>query len=573
MSSIYQKLIKELEDSLRYPNIYNFVENKDAILSYPENFAKRLQFYGCTERGGELLLNPVLIEASKLISNLSIPHLAITGNARGSKTLLSTLFMLDAPLFTGCDTLTVYPTEALRDKVTPTYTRPLRQKYWKNLGYEKKPEFENSNYSAANGRYLYYSYAKGSGKGSADLAEVPSALTAIGADILLVDEASQIPDPSIAFRRVEKSRLPHPIIREIGTPGGGGGIERRMNNASIYFYPHYTCPHCGNEDTLSPLTCLITELDVGDRPTKWFYEGSRMSVQNAVFRCRNCENILSEHTRQNAYLKCTKSGMTMTDLNDVDLSCHDVISLHFSPLMKVQNNLARRLIHQASAGSNIADYWQQVLGFPSRRTTKQYTEEMLLASTRPPHFRLPVKWVVMGIDVGKHYHHAVVIECIYQQARSPVETFNSTHYRVLEAREITWDDIPELIAIYNVHKVGIDFKPETYTVAKVAYNIPELLPCEQYAHKGLSPLTLKQDDVSGMEVNIARIDTTYFLDSTYDVIAGKRIEWACPQPDDWLEHFNNIYATADKWMKVGGADHWAYALHFALAAHYNLVCV
>ena len=570
--SILRKIIDELETNLRFPSIYQFLQSPDRIKNYSQDFVQRLSLFGCTERGGALDLSPVLIESARLISNLSITHLCVTGSARSSKTLLTSLFLLDAPLFTGADTLTVYPTEALRNKVVPTYTRPLRNKYWQNVRYPHKPDFENNNYTVSAGRYLYYSYAKGAGKASAELAEAPSALTSIGADILMVDEASQIQDPSMAFRRVEKSRLPRPLIREIGTPGGGGGIERRMNHSNIYFYPHYTCPHCGVEDELSPLTCLITDLDASDRPIKWFYEGSRMSANSAVFRCRNCLNLLTDVSKQ-AYLKCKKSGLLVKDLDDAGIAQHDVISLHFSPLMSTQPNLARRIISLANTGNNIADYWQQVLGFPSRRSIKSFTEEMLTTSTKTPPLYNPVSWVVMGIDVGKHHHHMVALECFYTPGDNPVDSFRSSHYKVIEAREITWDDIPDLILAYDAYKVAIDFKPETYQVARLAYNIRELLPCEQFTLKGLSPLTIKGDDVSGTDVEVARIDTTYFLDEVYAVFADSRVEWVANQPDDWVEHFKNIYATSDKWMKLGGSDHWAYATHFALSAHYHLVCL
>ncbi|NJR72652.1 MAG: hypothetical protein HC773_00975 [Scytonema sp. CRU_2_7] len=296
-----------------------FLENS---IDYSKNFLERIERYGVTELGEKLTLLNWNKEHLLGVSDTRIYSVATTGNAQCGKTLQNTLFLIDFTLFSNLDTIWFYPTKTIMDSLVPNMFGRLSTEYLanlnKHLGLDIKTDRKSNTNCSFRQANIYFRYASTSAQEHTDkrrgLATVGGSAASISGNVLFIEERSQIsPDAvSTLYRRLDAARLPGGLVREIGTPGNGLGIEIQEKDADHHFYPHVTCPNCQADIKLSPKGCLLKVqpngkyLSASGRPVSWYHSDPENPIESAYFACTNCGICLGGEARKLAFLNARK---------------------------------------------------------------------------------------------------------------------------------------------------------------------------------------------------------------------------------------------------------------------------
>jgi hypothetical protein len=486
------------------PNRLDFIDN---FTDYSDTFLERLKDIGCTELNEPLKLYPWLEELASGISDLRIYHVATTGNAQCGKSLINTLFLCDFFLNSNLDCIWFYPTKTQLDNLVPNMFGRVMQNYEtrliervkritgeKTFSLRKTTDKENNNIFQRRGSSIYFRYASTSGRDNTPqgkgLAGVGGSASSISGEIIFVDERSQIqPDAlSMLFRRTDAARLAGGLIREIGTPGNGLGIELLLESSEFHFYPHIKCQNCSNEIQLSPKGCLLKKdktgkfLSVTGRPINWFFKNSANKVKSAYIACSICGVEIADIERERAFFKCLKTGKRFTEFKKElpiekqhIFKDRKIIAFHLSPLLRqTKVNLANHLIKTGLITDSTRDYQQQVLGFPSESETVRITREMIKSAMGKYEPTEPHTCIVAGIDQGRRQDWLVIYKCwvkgfkrlnkhvcTYEMSteESPVIRIENATREVIYIGEIERKNIPYLMNKYNVDLGFMDAEP------------------------------------------------------------------------------------------------------------------
>ena len=312
------------------------------------------------------------------------------------------------------------------------------------------------------------------------------------ADIAFLEERSQYP-PGAADpipRRLDASMLPTRPMRELGTPGGGQGIEASMGDVDRYFYPHIACEGCGQLQPLDPKGCLlrpstirdplgrpkISHLSESGRPLTWFHTDPEQSVESAYFACPNCEHPIADEQRFNAKFCCRYTKEWAADfIGNLPTGIPDrpwKIGLHFSPLSRVEAGaaLASQMIKSGFDSVNSDDWQQQRLGHPSEHQTNMITLEMpRQAMSAPRPVRHP-NYVLAGVDIGRSEDWLVVADF-----HLPADHYSLTAGEIFEqsirtirfAGGVFRERIPEMLSDYGVDYGLVDNEPSRESSMKL----------------------------------------------------------------------------------------------------------
>ena len=465
-----------------------------------QGFTDRVRRYGCTEKGERLSLSPWFEEALMIVGDLRLHHVLTTGCAQVGKTLINNLLVADCLTTGRLNTCWFYDSRTNLDANVPMQSQPVIEFWVAQMG-EDGYRFKRNRDRTINTRYqvegatAIFSYvsttrllpAKREGTAVAGGAAV-----SFQADIAFLEERSQYP-PGAADpipRRLDASMLPTRPIRELGTPGGGQGIEASMGDVDHYFYPHFTCANCEQLHPLDPKGCLLRSSTIRDplgrpkisflsesgRPLTWFHSDPEYPVDSAYFGCPNCGHPIADEQRYNAKFCCRYTGVWAADFTK-SLTAgvpdrHWKIGLHFSPLSRVElaDQLAPQIIKSGFDSVNSDDWQQQRLGHPSEHQTNMVTLEMLRLAMAAPKLDRRPSYTLAGVDIGRSEDWVVIADFYLPSdaySLTPGQLFEQTVRQVRFAGGVFRERIPEMLDDYGVEYGLVDNEPSRESSMKL----------------------------------------------------------------------------------------------------------
>lgn len=308
------------------------VDVKSIYESGGKGFVEAVLRWGSTERGKKLNLKPWYLEYLELVGDYRVHEVYISGCSQIGKSLAVNLFTCYSLAVAKLNILTVYDKEKTLNRNVNLQFKPLIEHWLRRQGEVVSGTKSNSLYQVANASAIF-SYASTTRTTSSreGLAAAGSSVVSVTADVLVTDERSQFPSGSAdpLPRRLDASQLPSKPQRHAGTPGNSSGIEKYIETCDKQFYPHFTCPHCGETNELHPLGCLLKPVkkikngkevlvwfSESGRPLDWFHHDPEKPVRTAYFGCPNCEKEIPEECRERAFFRCKKSGMNLREFLD-----------------------------------------------------------------------------------------------------------------------------------------------------------------------------------------------------------------------------------------------------------------
>ena len=454
-------------------------------------FLSQVKLYGCNEKREDLRIDPWYEEALLLIGDLRISHALTTGCAQIGKTLSHTLLMCWLISQGKINAGWFYATQSSMDLNVPEQFRPVVEEWVNRIEIATGKKIASPSDRQLTSRwqvggstaiFSYVSTTKTTASRSG-LARAGGAAVSFTANLLIYEERSQWPvgcaDP--LPRRLDASCLPSKPIRELGTPGGGSGIEAELKLADYHFYPHYTCAKCGSTLPLDPKGCLIQAivrrnalgqeekgyLSESGRPAKWFHAHENEAVDSAYIGCSRCGHPIPESDRVNAWMQCLRSGITAKEfIKSLPPGVPSVsyrVGVHFSPLCRRSStNLAADIIRSGLECSDTTDWQQQRLGHPSENQIAGLTQEIISNAIGLPVPRRDPDYILAGVDQGRAEDWLSVIAFYLPEEREGLSATEIIEKSVREVRfcgDVMRSDIPELLERFNVSFGIIDNEP------------------------------------------------------------------------------------------------------------------
>lgn len=436
------------EFSLENADLYKDEREKfinEAYCTGGKKFVEAVLKYGRNEKGLEI--NTVVesyLEYLELIGDFRLNQTYTTGCAQVGKTLGHFLLKIYCLSFGRINTGWFYDRETTLEQNVPIMWKPI-SKYWvSTVERERDIKFNRRDDKITNACYQLeqvtgiFGYVSTSRRMGSGQAAAGSAVVGYQIDIGFLEERSQYGPGEGDFvkRRLDASSIPTKPIRELGTPGGGQGIEVEMKNADRYFYPHYFCPDCNDFFPLDPLGCLlkkITRIDTlqnkpidtyfseSGRPLDWFYEDWNEPKKTAYIGCSNCGSKLTDEQRYKAKYRCIKTGEFLRNFLDnlptgIPQYNHKA-SIHLSPLVrqKPNNVIASEIIIEGTSVIRTDDWQQQMLGWASQTTASQITPEMLDYAMQSPKPQTNPDLTLAGVDVGRSEDWIVIVDYYFPE--------------------------------------------------------------------------------------------------------------------------------------------------------------
>lgn len=456
-----------------------------------QGFVERVEKFGKTERDTPIKMPQWYKEYLLCIGDFRLPWVLTTGPSQCGKTLGHAMLFIDT-LTTGKLNLAwFYDTRTSLDQNVPMSFLPVAEK-WINSMMAAGITFDRRNDRCINTRFQIdgvngiFSYVSTSRPGRREdgSAAAGGMGVAYQADGAFLEERSQYAPGSADFipRRLDASLLAIPIIRELGTQGGGTGIEAQMSKAEHLFYPHYTCPNCRQILPLDPKGCLLRKVNQKDalgrvkqvylsesgRPLSWFHEDENDAVESAYFACSNCGHPLDEETRTtNAHFRCRIDNTTLEDfLNALPPGVPKkewMIGIHLSPLTReTEYNLASKMIKEGLSAVSTRDWQEQMLGHTSEHQTNSITLDMIRAAMKAPAPEKKPDLIIAGVDVGRSEDWLAIVgfylpEQYWKLTRAEVR--EKSIRKMIYAADVMRTEIEDLLVRFEVEFGLIDNEP------------------------------------------------------------------------------------------------------------------
>ncbi len=470
-----------------------------------EQFIEAVKSFGCNENGDPIRLRPWFIEYLKWLGELRIPKKAISGAQQSGKSLGCTLFLAYAVQELGLKMIYSYDSQAARNSQVTLNLRPILN------AWEEAKELNGNNLdrnteiwkslSGGFAKYVYSSVNRNVGQRKG-LAAAGGVNVGFQADGLIDEERSQSPPGArdAFYRRLAESKLkPYPPHINLGTPGGGLGIELDFQQYDHHFYPFYKCPECGAVKPLHPKGCLLKPVTLFERgeeiqrwfspsgkPLEWWHSDPDKIESSAYIGCSECGAKLPDEVRIGAWFQGVRFNIKfdIESVKDITLSQFlqglpdgepkEQISsaLIISPLLR-DSDTAATMIRQLLGSKDIADAHQQVLGIPSEAGSGVITEEMIQRCIELPIPEREPDCVVAGGDQGVNQDWLWVARCWlpsgYGQMLSS-EIADKTVMEVVFYGPIQRSEVGAIIQKYNIDAIAYDSKPEVADGIALARN-------------------------------------------------------------------------------------------------------
>lgn len=463
----------------------------------------RIKKYGLTENGKKLILNTVSEEAVLLIADFRISEVLTTGAAQVGKTLLNTLIFVDFIVHGKMNAGWFYDS---RDNLVANVGEqfiPMCTYWCENYERVEQVKLNRKNDRKQNRRYqvdnatAIFAYASTSRKVASreSKAAAGGAAVSFQANYLVYEERSQWPDGVDPRSRLEASSLITKPIRQLGTPGGGNGIERDLQTATHEFYPHVKCNNCGEVIKLDPKGCVLKQFERLDpsgqkiftyfspsgRPQfpHWHHKDPDEPVKSAFIACSHCEGEITLDERVNqSWLQCIKTNLTVDEFkNKLPVGVENIsdfrpkVGIHFSPLTKRSPLIATDIIRSGMESKSPADWQQQILGHPSETESNSVTLKMISAAMNAPVPDRKPDLRLAGGDQGRSSGDWLIIVDIYLPddwgKMSITEVIEQTIRVVKFGGAIARQDILDIVDANNIDFGIYDSEPDIPDIAKI----------------------------------------------------------------------------------------------------------
>lgn len=522
---ILEKGLKDVEDN-NPKLVINALKRDEFIkIAFKEGgkgFVERIRKYARTEKGEKVQLSPWYEQAALLLGDLRISKTLTTGSAQIGKTLINTFLLVDLLTTGKLNCAWFYDQATNLENNVPLQFKPIIRE-WIRAMEEDGFKFNRREDKQINTRYqvegvnAIFSYVRTktvASKAQSGQAIAGSQTVSFQADIAFEEERSQYPpgaDDPIERRLDASPVLTHPI-RELGTPGGGQGIELEIKKADRHFYPHYKCPLCKEIKPLDPKGCLLKKgtkknasgqivssyLSEIGRPIEktivftdesgknteqliryWWHTDKNNPVESAVICCSECGCILDTDTRWNSELRCLNTGQTVDEfIKEVEESNYLTkrwkVGIHFSPLCRRDDSVASRIIKDGQDAEDTTDWQQQGLGHPSETDSTSVTLDMIKACIGIQSSKANPDLIVCGLDFGRSDDWLTIMACYlpsnWEKMRTN-EVYEKTVREVLFAGGIMRDDIESVLAKYKVEYGLVDNEPDRESAIKLCDKI------------------------------------------------------------------------------------------------------
>jgi hypothetical protein len=116
VKNLFARIVDEFTQQIQINATFPDYTNLSALADYRKDFLSRLQRYGVTEKGEDLILHNWVEEFALLVGDLRIHHVLTAGNAQCGKSLINTLLLVDFLVFARLNTIWFYPTKAQVDR-------------------------------------------------------------------------------------------------------------------------------------------------------------------------------------------------------------------------------------------------------------------------------------------------------------------------------------------------------------------------------------------------------------------------------------------------------------------------
>lgn len=410
-----------LED--RVGDRQTFIDN--CFLHGGKPFVEAVRKWGCNEKEEPINLLPWYEEYLEAIGDFRLGFTMTTGSSQVGKTLGHTLLLCYCLTEGHLNTLWSYDQQTSRDIQVHSNFRPVIVGWLRNRKIKTKRSAgvqNNSQYQVL-GSTAQFTYVSTNQTQTKDgTAAAGGGNVGVSRDILYREEKSQYlagsGDPLV--RRLDAGRIPTRPIRDIGTPGGGQGIEADIKNAQYNFYPHYQCVECEAIKPLDPKGCLLkaatredlsgnkyqSYLSESGRPLDWHHSDPKDAIATAYFGCSACGAKIPDESRRTAWFQCLKTGIRLRGFLDslpkeIPNQPYSV-GIQLSPLLRIKKtNAAAEIVEEGGRTYNTTDWQQQGLGHPSETQTTNISLEMVTNAIALPKPAGMPDYTLAGLDQGR----------------------------------------------------------------------------------------------------------------------------------------------------------------------------
>ncbi len=560
---------------------------------------EELKLYGKNEFGDKLRWEqPLFEDVLRILADFRIARRYISGCSQYTKTCSCAQINSYMSQRAGLRGLWSFPKARTMELLTPKQHKPLLHNWAKVSGVTKITRqmlTSNAQFDVGLGSATFTHVNSGKGEAAAG-----TSVVAVTADYAFVEEASQSSHTEIMplYRRVDASRISTRPVTWLGTPGGGGGIEAKIAEATYELWPHSWCEHCQEWESLHPLGALLksetVRADDGSLREKWTYEdGTPVSwhchdpnnpTETAFVGCPKCGNEFEEHHRINAKLRCIHTGIGVDEFLSTTVPSlwrdeQIEVGVWVGALCRPRKNIAREILRELSP-EGIEDWYQQRLGIPSSAMANSISKDALInAIMRPPFLPKEGEKTVrlLGIDQGRSSWYGAAVEFVYNPNLPPSGIYSTAKRNVLALECFPSHATPSFISDFEIDGGIIDNEPSISTAAAICRQTGLKLGDQQAKLKDDYKLKFAQDGGEQFECfslkhkKYFRFIFSLFAGSSVSV-ANKYMRFASGKvnhPGDVFKHLCRVEWDSENGDIVkakDGVDDLAFALMFAEAA-------
>jgi hypothetical protein len=589
---------------------------ESAFLTGGRGFLKRVKKYAVTEKGTPLILRPHYSEYLECLGDLRLRWVLTTGCAQVGKTLGHTFLMIDGVVFGKLNGAWFYDSRTSLDQYAPMQFKPPAEAWISSMreaGYRFRRSGDRSintrfQIDGVNAIFTFVSTSKMS-RAEGGMAAAAAAASSFPADFAIMEERSQYAPGAadVCLDRLSNSIVPTRPRRDLGTPGGGLGIESDMEDCDYYFYPHCDCPSCGENIPLDPKGCVLKEVEQvnllgkkektylsgSGRPIKWWHTDPKEPVKSAYIGCKKCGAEIDDDTRlEQSRYRCIRTGVYMRDFLDGLESGRPTqsykVGIHMSPLTRegLATEIAVDIIRRGLSTSNPPNWQQQVLGHYSVTEILHLSHAMIrdrIGATVPPNVERDYR--IAGMDMGRQEDWLTFTDYYLppdQASMSVAQIAEKTIRNVVFAEAVVRANVPFLLEQWYVDYGLVDNEPSRETVMSLCADTCLQMGDQVAGAKHTIKYTVVTD--GGLEIPCWALRNDKFMLSVFEGFVNPAWDGeVCYRvPDTWNQWLANpsekspILHLTGPWRDQGGAwhrgknnlDDFYMALLFAEAAFY-----